>query len=98
MVLAAVGAVLAVGLGAHAATAFATLDAINARSNLATPNAVVLFQDVATNGPRVPANVDAASRTAYGGSLTQFVLDGTGVCIGLTLAVAGLFVRANERL
>ena len=75
----------------------ATIDAINGRSKLDSPNPVVLFQDLATNGPRVPATVEATSRNAYGRALTQFVLDGTGLCLGLTVAFAGLFIRANQR-
>jgi hypothetical protein len=90
------GAVVMIGLGLHAYTAFATIDAINARSKLDTPNPVVLFQDLATNGPRVPASVEATSRNAYGRALTQLVLDGTGLCLSLTVAFAGVFVLANQ--
>ncbi len=92
-----VGVTIGLGLGLHASTAFSTIDGINGRSKIDTPNPVVLFQDVATNGPRVPASVEAASRNTYGRALSQFVLDGTGVCLGVTLAVAGLFVRANQQ-
>src|SRR5438445_481740 len=63
-----------------------------------TPNPVVLFQDLATNGPRVPATVEASSRNTYGRALSQFVLDGTGLCLGFTLAFAGLFIRANQHV
>ena len=68
------------------------------RSKLDTPNPVVLFQDLATNGPRVPATVEASSRNTYGRALSQFVLDGTGLCLGFTLAFAGLFIRANQHV
>jgi hypothetical protein len=90
-----VGVLIVVGLGAHASTAFATIDRINASSKIGTPNALVLFQDVATNGPRVPPTVESSSRNTYSRALSQFVLDGTGVCIGFTLAIGGLFIRAN---
>ena len=90
------GLVLAVGLAAHAATAYATIDAVNQASRIQTPNVVLLFQDLAVNGPRVSANVDANSRAAYGRALTQYVLDGTGVCLGLALAFTGLFIRVNR--
>lgn len=92
------GAVVVVGLGVHGYTAFATIDGINGRSRLDTPNALVLFQDLATNGPRVPPTVEASSRNTYGRALSQFVLDGTGLCLGLTLAFAGLFILANQRV
>ena len=91
------GLVVVVGLGMHAYTALGTIDRINTSSNLATPNALVLFQDLATNGPRVPPTVESSSRNTYSRALTQFVLDGTGVCLGISLAIGGLFVRANER-
>jgi len=92
------GVVVVVGLGVHGYTAFATIDGINGRSKLDTPNPVVLFQDLATNGPRVPATVEASSRNTYGRALSQFVLDGTGLCLGFTLAFAGLFIRANQHV
>lgn len=92
------GALIVIGLAAHGYMAFATLDGINARSKIDTPNPVVLFRDVATNGPRVPPDVEVNSRNSYGRSLTQFVLNGTGLCVGLTLVVAGLFVRAYTRV
>jgi len=90
------GLVVVVGLGIHAYTALGTIGRVNASSRIDTPNALVLFQDLATNGPRVPPNVESSSRNTYSRALTQFVLDGTGVCIGMTLVVGGLFVRANE--
>jgi hypothetical protein len=89
------GLVMVVGLGAHAYTAFETIDRINASSKIGTPNALALFQDLATNGPRVPPSVESSSRNAYGRAVTQFVLDGTGACIAITLVIGGLFVRAN---
>jgi hypothetical protein len=91
------GVVVVVGLGVHAYTALGTIDRISTSSKIATPNALVLFQDVATNGPRVPPNVESSSRNAYSRALTQFVLDGTGVCLGISMAMGGLFVRVNER-
>ena len=90
------GLVVVVGLGIHAYTALGTIGRVNANSRIDTPNVLVLFQDLATNGPRVPPNVESSSRNTYSRALTQFVLDGTGVCIGITLVVGGLFVRANE--
>jgi len=94
--LAVAGLVLVVGLGIHAYAALGTIGRINTNSKLDTPNALVLFQDLATNGPRVPPTVESSSRNTYSRALTQFVLDGTGVCLGITLLVGGLFIRANK--
>jgi hypothetical protein len=88
--------VTCIGLAVHAATAYATIDSVNQAGRVATPNVVLLFQDLAVNGPRVSANIDANSRAGYGRALTQYVLDGTGVCLGLALAFAGLFIRVNR--
>lgn len=95
-ILVVFGFVLLIGLAIHAATAYATIDRINQLSNLQTPNPVLLFQDLAVTGARVSANIDANNRGAYGRALTQYVLDGTGVCLGLALAFAGLFARINR--
>jgi hypothetical protein len=89
------GLLVVVGLGIHASTALGTINRVNTNSKIETPNALVLFQDLATNGPRVPPTVESSSRNTYSRALTQFVLDGTGVCLGLTLIVGGLFIRAN---
>ena len=93
VVLAAVLAMVL--LGAHGYAAYATIARVDGNSNSATANPVVLFQDVATNGPRVGSTVEASSRATYTKALEQFLLDGTGVILGLVLAVAGVFVRAN---
>jgi hypothetical protein len=94
-VLVGVGLLLAVGLSAHALSAYAAIDRINQNANIPTGNVVLLFQELATNGPRVPSSVDSSSRGAYSQAVVQYVLDGTGVCIGLALAFAGLFIRVN---
>jgi hypothetical protein len=90
-----VGVVVMTSLSVHGYTAYATVAGVDARSNIATANPVVLFQDVASNGPRVGSAVESSSRATYTRALEQFVLDGTGVVLGLVLAAAGLFVRAN---
>jgi hypothetical protein len=82
-------------LSAQAVMTYATIVRVDANSNIATANPVVLFQDIATNGPRVGATVDASSRATYTKALEQFVLDGTGMLLGLVLVVAGVFARAN---
>jgi hypothetical protein len=91
------GLFVIVGLGVHGYTAYATIARINLSSKIETPNPLVLFQDVATNGPRVGGTVETTSRAAYGKSLEQYVLDGTGVTLGFVLVVGGLFVSVNSR-
>jgi hypothetical protein len=95
-ILVGLGLLLAVGLAAHSLSAYAAIDRINHNSNIPTGNVIVLFQDLATNGPRVPSTIDSSSRGAYSQAAVQYVLDGTGVCIGLALAFAGLFIRVNR--
>jgi hypothetical protein len=88
--------VLAMGaLSVHGYAAYASIATIDENAKIATANPVVLFQDVATNGPHVGASIEASSRATYTKALEQFVLDGTGVILGLVLVVAGAFVRAN---
>jgi hypothetical protein len=94
--LALVGFALMIGLAAHAWTAYVTIDRIDEASHIATSNPVLLLQDLGVNGPRVPATIDANSRGAYGRALAQYLLDGTGVCLGFALAFAGLFIRINR--
>ena len=94
--LIAVGFLAIVGMGIHGYTAYATIARVNDSSRIDTANPVLLFQDVATNGPRVGANVEASSRATYARSLEQFLLDGTGLCLGMVLIVAGVFVRVNQ--
>jgi hypothetical protein len=55
-----------------------------------------MFQDLATNGPKVGSGVGSSSRATYTRTLEQFVLDGAGVLLALVLVVAGLFVRFNN--
>ena len=90
------GLLLVVALAAHAVGAYAAIDRIDQNANIPTGNVLALFQDLATNGPRVPSTIDSSSRGAYSQAVVQYVLDGTGVCIGLALAFAGLFIRINR--
>ncbi|SRR6266851_928009 len=95
-VLIAVGFVAIVGLGIHGYTAYATIARINDSSKIDTSNPVLLFQDVATNGPRVGSTVEASSRATFARALEQFLLDGTGLTLGIVLVLAGIFVRVNQ--
>jgi hypothetical protein len=91
-----VGVIAVLGLSVHAFSVYGTIARVNDISRLGTPNPITLFQELATNGPRVSASIDANSRNLYGRALTQYVLDGTGICLGLALAVTGLFIRLNR--
>jgi hypothetical protein len=93
--LVAAGLLAIVSLGFHGYSAYATIAQINDTSRIETPNPVLMFQDVATNGPRIGATVVSSSRSTYGKALEQFLLDGTGFVLGLVLVVAGVFVRVN---
>ena len=96
LLLIAVGFLAIVAMGIHGYTAYATIARINDTSRIETANAALLFQDVATNGPRVGSTVEASSRATYARSLEQFLLDGTGLSLGIVLVVAGVFVRVNQ--
>src|SRR5262245_47387624 len=97
-VLVGIGLLAILGLGIHAYTAYTTIYRINQDAKLDTGNPVVLFQDLATNGAgaRVSAAVPSSSRSTYTRALNQYILDGTGVCLGIVLAFAGLFIRLNR--
>jgi hypothetical protein len=94
--LVGLGLLLVIGLTAHAATAYVTIDRIDQLSRLDTPNPVILLEDLSVNGTRVSASIDANNRGAYARAVSQYVLDGTGVCLGIALAFAGLFIRINR--
>jgi len=94
--LVVVGLVAIISLSIHGYTAYATIQRIDANSKIDTANPALLFQDVATNGPRVGSTVEASSRSTYARALEQFLLDGTVLCAGIALVVAGVFVRMNQ--
>jgi hypothetical protein len=94
--LVGLGLLAVVGLVVHAYTAYIVIDRINQDAQLGTGNPVVLFQDLATNGARVSAAIPSSSRSSYTRALNQYILDGSGVCLGIVLAVAGVFVRLNR--
>jgi hypothetical protein len=94
-VLVVVGVLAVVGLGIPGYTAYATIARINSSAKIDTANPFVMFQDIATNGPRIGATVEASQRSTYSKALEQFLLDGTGLALGLVLVLAGLFIRAN---
>jgi hypothetical protein len=96
IVLLALGMVLTLATAAHGATAYQAIAAMDAASRLDTPNPLALFSDMTATGIKVNNQVDPRNRGAYSDALTQLVLDGTGVCIGLAFIAAGLFLRLNE--
>ena len=94
--LVVVGLVAMLGLSVHAFAAYGAIDRINQDAKLDTGNPVLLFQDLATNGPRVSAAIPSSSRSTYTRALNQYVIDGLGVCLALALAFTGLFIRLNR--
>jgi hypothetical protein len=92
----AAGLALTVSLAVHGSTAYAAIVAMDSASKIETPNPLFLFNDATASGIRVNNQVDPRNRGSYADALTQLVLDGTGVCIGIVLVAAGLFVRLNE--
>src|SRR5579871_4483466 len=91
-----VGLIMAVGLSVHGYRAYNALVAIDVKSNLPTGDPVTVLQQVSNAGTRAPANIDSNSRNAYSQALTQYVFDGAGVCLGIALAMTGLFIRLNR--
>ncbi|HEY3060443.1 MAG TPA: hypothetical protein VGL99_15895 [Chloroflexota bacterium] len=91
-----IGLALTGALTIHGSTAYAAIVAMDSVSKLDTPNPLFLFSDVTSTGIKVNNQVDPRNRGAYADALTQLVLDGTGVCIGVVLLGAGVFVRLNE--
>ena len=67
-VLVVAGLLVIAGLGFHGYTAYATIARVNVNSKIDTPNPIVLFQDVATNGPKVGATVESSSRSTCSSS------------------------------
>src|SRR5687768_11998401 len=90
-----VGFIGILGLGAHGYTAYATIARINVNARIDTPNPLMLFQEVATNGPKVGSTVESSSRSTYTKALEQFLLDGTGLLLAFALTLGGVFVRIN---
>jgi hypothetical protein len=90
-----VGLLVVAGLIVHGYTAYSTLVRIDTNSRVESANPFARFQEVAINGPRVGSTIESSSRSTYTRALEQFVLDGTGIGLGLALIVAGFFIRAN---
>lgn len=88
-----IGCVLALAATYHGSLAYASIRAIDQRSDISTPNPGQLFDTIATTGPRVGSTVENASRAAYGKALEQYALDGTVVGLGLLLVLSGLYAR-----
>jgi hypothetical protein len=91
------GGLLLVALGWHGYGAYTTIRDMDSAARIETPNALALLNELTTSGVTVKPQIDARSRGAYARALEQFVLDGTGVLVGVVLVGAGLFVRINDR-
>lgn len=94
--LVVIGLGLSVASAVHGAGAYLAIASMDASAKLDTPNPLFLFSDITATGIKVNNQIDPRNRGAYGDALTQLVLDGTVVCIGIVLIAAGLFVRLNE--
>ena len=88
-----VGLIVAAAAAYHGSGAYATVHAIDQRSDVSTPNPGALFDLIATTGPRVGSTVDNASRGVYGKALEQYVVDGTLAGLGIMLVLGGLYAR-----
>jgi hypothetical protein len=91
-----VGLGLLAGTAMHGASAYFAIVSMDSAAHINTPNPLFLFSDITSTGIKLNNQIDPRNRGAYSDALTQFVLDGTGVCIGLVFMAAGLFVRLNE--
>jgi hypothetical protein len=81
-------------LGWHGASAYLAISAIDTASRVETPNPLFLLNELTSSGIRMSGQIDPRSRAAYTAALEQFVLDGSGVLIGIVCLGGGLFVRA----
>jgi hypothetical protein len=88
-----IGALVIIGLGWHGFGAYQSIAGIDAAARVQTPNPLFLFNDLTSTGIRVNSQIDPRQRSSYNDVLQQFVLDGTGVLIGIVLLGGGLFVR-----
>jgi hypothetical protein len=91
------GALLVVGLGWHGLGAYEAIRGMDAAARIDTPNALFLFDDLTASGININNQIDARSRGAYGAALQQFVLDGTGVLLGVVLLGGGIYLRISAR-
>jgi hypothetical protein len=91
------GALLVVGLGWHGFGAYEAIRGMDAAARIDTPNALFLFDDLTASGININNQIDARSRGAYGAALQQFVLDGTGVLLGVVLLGGGIYLRISAR-
>jgi len=96
LVLIGIGLALVGAAAYHGSQAYFAIATMDAASKIDTRNPLALFSDMTSTGIQVNNQVDPRNRGAYADALTQLVLDGTALCIGLVFIAAGLFVRLNE--
>jgi hypothetical protein len=92
----AAGLMLVLSLGYHGWQSYSTIGRIDASARLTTADPIRLFQALATMGPQVPNTIENSQRSNYSRALEQFILDGTGLAIGLAIILAGLLTRINH--
>ncbi|HYW86530.1 MAG TPA: hypothetical protein VFB50_02070 [Chloroflexota bacterium] len=91
------GALLVLGLGWHGFGAYEAIRGMDAGARIDTPNALFLFNDLTATGININNQIDARSRGAYAAALQQFVLDGTGVLLGVVLLGGAIYLSLWER-
>jgi hypothetical protein len=95
--LTTLGALLLLSAAVHGYLAYGAITSIDNSARVETPNALWLFDDLTTNGVRPNNAIDSRLRAQYTEALTQFVLDGTGVCLGIVLLGGGVFLKLSAR-
>ena len=91
------GALLVLVLGWHGVGAYEAIRGMDAAARIDTPNALFLFDDLTASGIKINNQIDVRSRGAYGAALQQFVLDGTGVLLGVVLLGGGIYLSLWAR-
>ena len=94
--LVGLGALLVIGLSVHAGFAFSTITRLDQAARIDSHDPLSTFQNLATNGAQVPSAIDSSNRNTYTRALDQYAFDGTGICLGVALIAAGLFIRLNR--
>ncbi len=91
------GVVMMLALGWQSLGAYQSIADLNASARVETPNALFLLNDLTATGININNQIDPRLRGAYGAALQQFVLDGTGVLLGVVLLGGGVYLSLWER-
>ena len=91
------GVVMMLALSWQSLGAYQSIADLNASARVETPNALFLLNDLTATGININNQIDPRLRGAYGAALQQFVLDGTGVLLGVVLLGGGVYLSLWER-